>query len=103
MLQLIIFFLSCLGATFIINISYIFKPIREKAACISESLGKLLKCPMCMGFWVGLIFRILFMWKNGELNHIQFNDIYNICYGFASSFVCYASYLLLKYFMEKYD
>jgi len=102
-MELLFFILSCLGATFIINISYIFKPIREKATKLSPKLGKLLKCPMCMGFWVGLLFRSLLMWHGGEFINIEWNDMYNICYGFVSSFICYVSYLLLKYFMEKYD
>lgn len=98
-----LFLLSCLGATFIINMSYVFKPIREKASSLSPTLGKLLKCPQCMGFWVGIIIRSLFMWHAGDFSHLQWSDLYNVCYGFASSFVCYASYLLLKFFMEKYD
>jgi hypothetical protein len=98
-----LFFLSCLGATFIINISYIFQPVRDKAAILNKKLGKLLSCPMCIGFWIGLVMRVLFMWHEGRFEHIQWNDLYNVCYGFASSFVCYVSYLLLKYFMDKYD
>jgi len=100
---MILFFLSCLGLTFIINISYVFKPIRDKANSISPKLGKLLKCPQCIGFWVGLMIRALEMWHEGMFAYIQWSDLYNVCYGFASSFMCYASYLLLKYFMEKYD
>ena len=102
-MELILFFLACIGATFIINMSYVFKPIRNKANLISPILGKLLKCPQCMGFWIGLIFRLLFMWHVGGLIDLKWSDIYNVSYGFASSFMCYSSYLLLKYFMEKYD
>lgn len=102
-MEFILFLLACLGATFIVNMSYIFKPIRKKADDVSLMLGKLLKCPQCMGFWMGLIIRTLFMWHGGELNSLQWNDLYNISYGFASSFICYATYLLLKYFMQKYD
>lgn len=102
-MELLLFILSCLGATFIINISYIFKPIREKVAKKSVALGKLLKCPMCMGFWIGILFRALFMWHGNEFLNLQFSDIYNVCYGFISSFICYAFYLALKGLMEKYD
>jgi hypothetical protein len=102
-MELIFFLLSCLGATFIINISYIFRPLREFVESKSKSFGKLIKCPMCMGFWIGLLFRVLMMWNSGEINNLHFNDVYNVMYGFASSFICYSSYLLLKYFMEKYD
>lgn len=102
-MNLFLFLLACLGLTFIITISYIFRPVREKSAAISPVLGKLLKCPQCMGFWVGLIVRALDMWHLGLFSVLQWSDLYNICYGFASSFVCYAVYLLLKFFMEKYD
>lgn len=97
---MVFFLLSCLGATFIINFSYIFKKIREKIFKASPFFGKLLKCPQCTGFWVGIFIRITEMLKMGTLQHIH---IYDICYGFASSFICYVAYLLLKYFMNKYD
>ena len=77
--------------------------MREKADAVSPVLGKFLRCPQCMGFWIGLIIRALIMWHGGEFSHIEWSDLYNVCYGFASSFVCYASYLFLKYFMDKYD
>jgi hypothetical protein len=102
-MELFLFILSCIGATFIINISYVFKPIREKASMFNPHLGKFLKCPQCIGFWVGLVIRVLFMWHGGEFSNIQLSDLYNVIYGFASSFVCYSSYLLLKFFMDKYD
>jgi len=102
-MELFLFLLSCIGATFIINISYLFKPLREGVANISPFFGKLLKCSQCMGFWIGIFIRFLFMWHENQLIYLQWSDLYNICYGFASSFVCYASYLLLEYFMEKYD
>jgi hypothetical protein len=102
-MNLFLFFFACIGLTFIITISYIFKPVREKANAIHPVLGKLLKCSQCSGFWVGLGIRALDMWHQGLLVNLQWSDLYNICYGFASSFICYAVYLLLKFFMEKYD
>lgn len=56
-----------------------------------------------MGFWVGLGMRALYMWKFEMLYNLQWGDLYNVVYGFASSIVCYVTYLLLKYFMDKYD
>jgi len=102
-MNLFLFFLSCLGLTFIITISYIFRPVRDKVASINPVLGKLLKCPQCTGFWAGLGIRALDMWQQGLFLNLQWSDLYNVCYGFASSFICYAVYLLLKFFMERYD
>ncbi len=99
----LLFYLSCLGLTFIITLSYICEPLRIFADGISPKLGKLFKCPQCMGFWVGIFIRALFMWHGGEFANLQWIDLYNVCYGFASSFICYVSYLLLKFFIEKYD
>jgi hypothetical protein len=98
-----LFILACVGATFIINFSYIFMKVRERIAKKSATIGKLVKCPMCTGFWIGLTFRALFMWHESAFSNLQWSDLYNICYGFASSFICYATYLLLKFFMDKYD
>lgn len=102
-MNLLLFFLACLGLTFIVNVSYITRPIRDFAERVNKHLGKFLKCPQCVGFWSGLLVRAADMWYNGLFLTIQWVDLYNICYGFASSFVCYAVYLLLKFFMDKYD
>lgn len=101
--NLILFISACVGLTFIINLSYVFKPIRERALKANKHFGKLFKCSMCMGFWIGLGIRCLFMWHNGELVDLQWSDLYNVVYGFSGSFFSYSAYLLLKYFMEKYD
>ena len=102
-MNLFLFFFACIGLTLIITNSYLFKPIRNKVNDLSPFFGKLLKFTQCTGFWVGLIIRSLDMWKYNLFLNINYNDLYNIVYGFASSFICYASYLLLKFFIEKYD
>jgi len=52
--DVIYFILGSIGITFIVTISYIFKPIRNLASRIHPKLGKLFGCPMCTGFWVGI-------------------------------------------------
>ena len=76
--------ISCVGLTMIITQSYIFKPIREyfKEA---KHLYKLLNCTMCMGFWVGVL-----MFQSFQ-------------YALVSSISSYTYYLLMKYFVDKYD
>lgn len=50
MLQLIYFILVSYGLTQILCYGSILNPIRPTKG----KLGELFKCPMCMGFWVGM-------------------------------------------------
>lgn len=50
MLQLIYFILIAYGLTQILCYASILKQIRPTKG----KLGELFKCPMCMGFWVGM-------------------------------------------------
>ena len=50
MLELIYFILIAYGLTQILCYASILNPIRP----IKGKLGELFKCPMCMGFWVGM-------------------------------------------------
>lgn len=55
MVNLIIWLLYIAGITIIITQSSIFKPIRDDFNEINPAiLGKLVSCPLCLGFWVGL-------------------------------------------------
>ena len=54
MLELTYFILSAFGLTQILIYGSILNPIRPTKG----KLGELFKCPMCMGFWVGL-----FLWS----------------------------------------
>lgn len=51
MLDLIYFILASYGLTQILVYGSIFDAIRPTKG----KLGELFKCPMCMGFWVGLL------------------------------------------------
>jgi hypothetical protein len=54
-MDFLIFILSCYGMTMIIVYSKIFEGIREKINSYNkELLSYMIKCPMCMGFWVGI-------------------------------------------------
>ena len=61
MLDLLIFILSTIGLTLIVTQSYLFKPIRTLANKIHASLGKLLNCTMCFGFYAGMFIKILLL------------------------------------------
>lgn len=54
MLTLLLFSLITFGLTTIITISKIGYFWRELAEKTHKKLGELFRCPMCMGFWVGL-------------------------------------------------
>ena len=48
------------SATLIITSSFLFDGIRTRAEKISENLGYLFGCPMCMGVWVGALVAIAY-------------------------------------------
>ncbi len=99
MLEFIEFILSTIGLTFIITNSYIFKNFRKYVLKYSDFFGKLIKCPACMGFWSGIIIKILLIiFYNSDLHLIII-----LIYGFIGSFASYVVYLLIKPLMDKYD
>jgi hypothetical protein len=101
MLDFTIFLLATIGLTMIITQSYIFKPIRENIQKISPFLGKLLHCPMCFGFWSGILIKtsLLIFYQQFVLLSL----IIIVLYGFIGSFMSYLTYLLIKPLMDKYD
>lgn len=69
MSELLIFiFLTC-GVTFIITQEYIFEGFRNlwcKCLWFSKHLQYLITCPVCLGFWVGLVFSFTPLFPNME-------------------------------------
>jgi hypothetical protein len=66
-MELLTFILACYGMTMILVYSKIFENIRAKINLLNnELLSYMLKCCMCMGFWVGifnwLIIDVNFSW-----------------------------------------
>jgi hypothetical protein len=54
-MDLLVFILACYGMTMILVYSKIFEKIREKIRSLDvELLSYMIKCTMCMGFWVGI-------------------------------------------------
>ena len=80
--------LATIGITAIINLSYIFKPLRDKLKGVLI-LDKFINCPQCVGLWVGAL---LFYLDNDLIN-----------YAGAGSLCAYTWFLLMKYFINKYD
>jgi hypothetical protein len=66
-MNLLTFILACYGMTMILVYSKIFEIIRTKLNSLnSEMLTYMIKCCMCMGFWVGAVNAICFF--NLEIN-----------------------------------
>jgi hypothetical protein len=54
-MELITFILACYGMTMVLVYSKIFEGLRGKINSLNnELLTYMLKCCMCMGFWVGI-------------------------------------------------
>lgn len=51
--------LSCVAITCIIVHSEIFRPARELVAKVHNTIGYWISCPMCFGFWVGILYGYL--------------------------------------------
>jgi hypothetical protein len=78
-MELLYFILACYGMTQILVYGTIFNNIRPKQGLI----GELFACPMCMGFWVGLI------------NWFMFDVTFNfVAAGFISSATSYVLCML---------
>lgn len=54
MAELVVFILVTFGITNIVTLGKIFEPIRRRTREDSW-VGTLIRCPMCFGFWVGLL------------------------------------------------
>lgn len=99
--MIILWLLSCFGLTWIITRSVIFAPLRTflpKPMGTTPFWGTLVRCPQCMGFWVGVAhavggFAVLpaprFDIVPGEIVAAMFS-------GFVSSGFCYFAMLVCE-------
>jgi hypothetical protein len=67
-MELLIWTLVSFGITFSVTHGKIFANMRKNAAEESQKLGELLHCPMCLGFWVGMLLSVA--WKSITGNFI---------------------------------
>jgi len=80
---LLYFILCSYGMTFIVVYGSIFNSVRPKTG----KFGELFKCPLCVGFWVGV-----FLWSiNGhtELFNFDYNFINPLILGCLSAGTSY--------------
>lgn len=59
-MELLMVVIASVGVTNIITSGGIFEGLREAVISESDFFGKLILCPMCLGFWVGLIISLFF-------------------------------------------
>ena len=55
LISFILFLFGSVGITIILTKGDILEPLREGVSRLSEKLGYLVSCPMCSGFWIGLV------------------------------------------------
>ena len=80
MTELIIFILTTTGVSFIISQEFIFEGFREmweKCFSFSDKLKYLISCPVCLGWWIGLVFSFL-----------PFFNIHYLCAPFITAISC---------------
>ena len=86
--RFLIFLLAIYGTTNIITSGKIFEGLRRKIEKISDFWGYWIKCPMCMGLWVGAFFSVMGWtpvihgWASSRLNSV-------VIYGLVSSGWCW--------------
>ena len=93
---LIYFILISYGMTYILLYVSIFNPVRPKKG----KLGELFKCPLCMGFWVGV-----FLWSINpftELFTYDYNLINALLLGCLSAGTSYFLSMILNDFGLKF-
>jgi len=82
-MELLIFVLICYGLTLILLYGSIFNSIRPKTG----KLGELFKCPLCMGFWVGII--VLLISQDSKLITYELSLVNCLLLGWLSAGTSY--------------
>tara|TARA_R100001086_G_C11627366_1_gene200597 strand:- start:98 stop:394 length:297 start_codon:yes stop_codon:yes gene_type:complete len=59
---LLVWSLVSFGITFSVTHGKLFKEMRKKFCELHQTLGQLVACPMCLGFWVGILLSMC--WKS---------------------------------------
>lgn len=80
MADLLAWALSVFGFTYIVVYSKITFRFRDWCYKVSEKLGQLMSCPLCLGFWVGLIAHFVC----GSPTH---NFFFDACLGAISAWI----------------
>jgi len=85
---LVILILGSCGITFVITRSVLLHPFRERVyACYGESslASSFVRCPQCVGFWVGFVVFVVYSFYSMSIEVICFCILFGMCV----SFICY--------------
>lgn len=78
---MIVFILACIGLTNILVYGHIFDKIRPNK--------RFFKCPMCVGFWVGIALYLVFVWNTWFIVESYYILLETFVFGTISSLVSY--------------
>ena len=90
-MRLLIFLLVCYGFTNVVTVGKIFRPLREWLARRSRVLGDWIRCPMCLGLWVGAGWAAVGLWPPTGLPF----GLELLAAGCAASGACWGVYAVL--------
>ncbi len=85
--------LGAVGATIVLTRGSIAEPVREVFPP-NTTLGKMIRCAMCSGFWVGLVFAPAFLPLAHSLGELPITAGRHIAFAFATSLVAYLTYFV---------
>jgi len=93
-----IYFLLCSwGLTHILVSSKILKEFRDYLLISYPTIGELLNCYQCTGFWVSMVIFGLF-----DVNfHLRLNEVNFLIAGFIGSGVCSVFSYLISYLIKR--
>ena len=94
-MELITFILTSFGITYIIVYGGIFKNMREYLEENYPFFGDLVGCPMCFGFWSGVLVSIFYVSPTPE-SFIPYGDVFFD--GCLSSASCWILHVVCEYF-----
>lgn len=100
--QILVWALCCYGITLVINSSKLTLGLRQWVMERSEFFGYGLECPMCVGFWVGVVLSLAAHLRIAPVGSVALDAIPGghatleaVLNGFASSAVCWAIHVVL--------
>ncbi len=91
--HLVFWMLVVTGFTQIVCVSLIMKPFREWSRW-PYMIKKLLLCPLCMGFWAGILFSVIGLSPAASLITWD-NHLYAFLDALAASAVCWFAHVVL--------
>lgn len=90
-MNLLVFLIACHGVTNIVTSGKLFESLRKSIESRSKMAGYWIKCPMCLGFFVGVAWRLGGIGVDGGLN-MPLNLFLN---GLLASAGCWAARVVL--------